>query len=579
MVKSKKKKQVDNLVVNEEKKSLKTKTKIVAIISSILAVGSTAAVGVALSEGNTNSHRNTPTKPGTSYNTGYSDRTGSNNSNNSDNNNSYSSTTLNEEIGYVEIPTYQDINVSDSELGNLLQKKVSVDSGLVSSAISTIHGVQVQYDESDLFGIDEALSKYNSVPNSSQGSRFTVDENDLYNTVKANNAVFLTTGKGKQCWALSESDLRRAVRIVAQNANEKINAGYITDFNNLSKVLNELKIVAFSDFSTASTDDKSVVLAIDMSSVANKQSNNPDLDAFERTVKHEANHILQMQGGSSLDGMPYEIRYGISYKFPDLKMNSLYNRWFFETSAEYDASNGDRYLFYVNEIADFNSVLYSIILKNNVDSKSLSKLSFSGNLDSLFELFSADSKEDKTELLTMLYSFNMFHYTDEEFRALYEAKHGNRQALSEYEDYTLDLRRSCSLTLSKYFYTNLANYLSNNNVALGDVFTMVSLFENEVERLVWYASDYRNNANADFYEKYTTMQGEVFEAISKSNNIDIDTLYSSYVSFKASNPKYQPISCLNSDKNTFISNMSSSNVRKGYTSVYEAGKNSMGLKK
>ena len=275
MRKRKSKKVVGNVIVYDGLKTIRGKksgssklTRTIAVASSIAVAGSATAVGISLASRNLESNRSNAR---IEYNTGYSENTNPTRIIIDDN--TYADVSNYYESDNVEIPTYADRPVSDSELDSLLQKSVSIDSSIDSTVTSTIHDIQIEYDESDLFGIDEALNEYYSIPKPSQGAKFTVNENDLYNTVRANNAVFLTQGKGRQCWELSDSDLRKAVAIVAKNANEKINAGYITDYNNLAKVLSELKIVAFSDFSTASTDDKSVVLAIDMASVKKRATN------------------------------------------------------------------------------------------------------------------------------------------------------------------------------------------------------------------------------------------------------------------------------------------------------------------
>lgn len=503
-----------------------------------------------------------------------------------DNNKTISSTYIEEDEEIEILEMYDEYEENTTSTTNYEQETSKTDTSNVDKILSTnvtiskeevelyqqkVNEVVVNYQDSDLFHVPEALQEYSKIIVSKDlGTTFQIDEDKLYNQVLDNNQKYLSEHPFNSYNETSDSDIRKIVSIITANINNKLATNTFIDYNQLSKTLKELKVFTYSGFGAGAIDDIDTVLSIDMATVDNYQKTYPDTNILEMIVKHESNHLIQVTAGSSLEGKNYKKNYGICYQFSNLAVNPLDNQWLLEAACEKqvlnDYNDGTEPLFYQNQILGLESITLSIILNSNNNSTSIEDNMFQHDLDKFMNIFNAKTNEQKQEIINMIYSFELYYDEKDDFNQQYENKYGYSIS-SELEDYTTSLRGSIALTLSKLFYNNLSEIIAGKSVTLKDIYTLISVFENDISRLTWYNSKYENYN--EFLTEYNLIQNNFFGMISENTNLDIDTLQQKYNEYHRIKETDVQIDWLNSDQNRFLNHIAETREKDRKPSINE----------
>ncbi len=444
-------------------------------------------------------------------------------------------------------------DLADFNLDSILSTKINISNAQSNIYKAKLSEINVSYKDSDLFQVPSALAKYNSIKLSDDsGTSFQIDKEKLYQKVLENNRSYLQEHPINTYNDTSLDDIEKIVDIISDNINEKINSKNSINYQQLIETLNELKVFTYSGFAAGGVDDKNVILSIDMQTISNYQSKYPDIDVLEMVVKHESNHLIQLSSNNS-----YEKNYGVCYKFDDLDVNPLDNQWLIESTCEKqvinDYTDGRSPLFYQDSIYSLESLTLSVILNENISKTSIEDMMFQHDLNKFLDMFDTKNETEQEEIINMLYSFELIHYDKEDFKQAYENKYGYKITISDLDDYRVELQGSIALTLSKLFYKNLSTIIADKEVKLEDIYSLISIFEDDISRLTWYSSKY--NHYTTFLSEYSNLQEVFFDMISESNNLDSRTLQHGYSIYHSDNKDYVNINFLDDSKNSFLENI------------------------
>lgn len=279
------------------------------------------------------------------------------------------------------------------------------------------------------------------------------------------------------------------------------------------------------------TDDG--IMAFNLEVIATRQQQYPNVDYLRMTVLHEGNHLVQVSSVKERENEGYDRNLGIAYSWNDLKVNPLLYTWYVESSAEYlknyQYGEGiERTANYENQVKSLESVTLATLLKDGVTETTFAQLSLQSDLNKLFEHFNCRTDADKLEVLQMMYSLEVCLNQPTEFSKFYKETTGSSLDIYNYQD---SLKASIAQTLTKKFYENLAISTASNQYSLKDIFSIMSTFEIEMNRLTKFSNDYYEASNREFISNYGGIQRQYLELISKSLNMSVDDLLSLYNSY------------------------------------------------
>lgn len=171
----------------------------------------------------------------------------------------------------------------------------------------------------------------------------------------------------------------------------------------------------------------------------------------------------------------------------------------------------------------------------SVDVTTLEELSLQSSREPIYEYFKCTTEEEEKEILNMFYATNLFTSgsittSNQIFVDNYSSKYGPMDGSTQIK--LEDEWQGCvAATTSKTFYKNLAILISEKDLQLDEIFSLISMYENNVSNLTWYSSK-RQESLLDNYTKY---QDIFFRALAESNHIDKDELVNSYTKFHDEN--------------------------------------------
>lgn len=458
----------------------------------------------------------------------------------------------------------------DEYSNKIINSNVILDSNSLNAFINEVNSIKPEYPYSNLYGTQSLYNKYNSIykyrsttSNLFRNGQITVDT--LYSVVKKNNENANLSDNQK----LNDSNLKEICSIMVDVLNDYAKRHRGADLNLLSEKISELKIINFDGFSNGFYDNTLGRMGYSVSYLKGKSS-----EFFKETIEHETHHLIQAASIKEISNSNYENRFGISYKFNDVDVNSLYWSWFYEGTAEYltlNLNNKKTSNVYQDIIKSIDSIKISTILNNN-DVDDFENLSLSTDLNDLFRYFNCQTNNDKIEVLNLMYALELkynLNFICEDFFDKYESQYGKNLSKLELKK---QLNNSIGQTLSKYFYKNLAISLKNKRVSVQEIFSIISVFENELSREIFYSS---NQATLEsFFEMYNDVQSELFEMIANKLNCSVDDVQQIYNAYnKQTNGNLKNTVLLNKEKEEFFNYITYSTKNHKVNSInYISGK-------
>lgn len=462
------------------------------------------------------------------------------------------------EIQNTSSPETVTTNLSEEVLDTLNQKISCLDSD-IGTFSSYVHNLDVYYENSEYFQIEESLAKYAAMKEyDTDTSVFikngTIDESALKQQILKNNSQYLSSFSGSKYKELEDSDFDTIFKTVVKGLNLYLNEDI--DLTQLDDKLANLKILSMSTSGSGMVTDDGI-MAFNLNVIETRQQSYPNVDYLKITVLHEANHLIQVSSVKEREEEGYSRNLGVAYEWDDLALNPLFFSWYVEGAAEQlmlkDYDNSLEAPTYKNNVNAIETITLANILRDDVDEMTLSKLSLQSDLEKFFSVFHCQTEKDKIEVIKMMYAFEICINQPSDFSNFYKDMTGNNLSTYDYQD---SLKASIAQTLTKQFYEGLAESVSNNSATLEDVFSMISSFETEMNRLTKYSNDYYYDANEGFIAMYQEIQEQFFTLLSNSLNLSVERiqeLYNLYYHDNISN--WTTTSLLGNDEITFVNGL------------------------
>ena len=418
--------------------------------------------------------------------------------------------------------------LSDEMLA-VMQTNVALNGALLDEFESTVSSIDVSYLYSELFGTEEALDRYKKMKEyDSKPSKYikgtTLDVAAIRSHVLANNKEFLEATTSSRYSELSTSEFNKIFDIFIEGLEYCIKNG--TDLGQLDEKLGDLKILKTTSNGSGVMTDENTILAINPTVIKTYSDKNPGIDYTKTVILHETTHFGQISSEHEREEEGYDRNLGLSYRWDDLKVNSLDYTWYNEGAAEkimLDQYDKDiEPTVYINNVKGLDAITLSALVRDDVDEMTISKLSLQTDLEKLFKLFNCKNDADRIEVINMMFSFDITLNQNVDFFNAYKNKNGS--TLPERHKYFNSLNSSIAQTLTKNFYINLSHYLEKNEAQLGDIFSMISVFETEMSRLTKYNQKTSIDENEEFIAMYNNVQNQFFAIIANYLGLEVDDI-------------------------------------------------------
>lgn len=462
---------------------------------------------------------------------------------------------------------YEDYNGYDDSVyyeqvsPEILNLTFNIDESQLTAFQKFVSNVQVNYKNSNLYGISKGLAAYNSLKKDVNVVSNDVIKNNrvefdtLYEIVLKNNKDYKKNNVNDNYYTeLDNSTLSDVVKTVAETINYNLAQNKNINLNILDYKLKNLKVFEYSDFGYAFYSQEDIALALNIGVIPKKS--NEKITAFDEIVIHETNHLIQDVRVNKDSNI--ERALGMCYEFKNLELNSLYWVWFVEAAAQSNTLNQKDIavsdaIVYDTNVSSLNTInSTSVFLKDNVNE--LANLTAQGDLDEFFNYFSCKNDEEKIEIMNMMIAHNLVL---DSYDGTYSEPFYDKNNIDNEYEFKKELKSSIGQTESKIFYKNLAELLKFKNVKLEDIFSLISIFETELSKEIWYNSPENSDYMDDFYQNYNLIQNEFFELISQKLGINIDEIKDNYINYHNT-----------TDHNNFNNSMLTKEQNEFYKKIY-----------
>lgn len=429
----------------------------------------------------------------------------------------------------------------DKELQKIIDTNIKISSKDSDDIKKFINNIDVEYQYSEFYNLDAALAKYASMQEFNTTSNEFIkngklDIQKVRERVSNNNNKFLNGYTGNKYSALTQADFEKIFAYFIETIEYTLENNIEVDITEIDYKILNLKILKTNQRGNGGVEIDDGILAINVDTVQNMQNQYKNVNFLKKVVFHETYHFIQMNSTLEKEKEGYNNNLGIAYSWSDLTVNPLYFTWFFEGTADkltFDAyKEGINGITYLEEVKALDSIALATILSDNVDENTISRLSLQKDLNKLFEIFNCTNDKEKREVIKLMYSYDLIltnqTLTPKHFYDYYENITGTKLDYYAKQSHQYNLRASIAQTLTKKFYSNLVIKLSNKEIKLGEVFSLISLFEAEMNRITWYSTDTRLENNQEFLRNYINIQSKFFDVISKNINIDVSEIEKAY---------------------------------------------------
>lgn len=419
--------------------------------------------------------------------------------------------------------------------------------------IKIVDTIDVVYEYEKYYDIEESLNRTGAKVVTNH-THMICDINQipteemLYNVVISNNKQYLK--EYPELYKLSNNQIKEAVSIVIDAVKD--NYPYLTEESKkrVYCFLGNLKIVGIDSMDRQVNPSGNIINAMMCSDGAMFIDENQidllhDQEAFEKTIRHEAEHIFQK---SCIDNETEEFtQVGISQTWENEQMNPETWKFAFEGTAELNTMreyNETTPLTYTNMVRYNQALDFVISINPNYGHNTMEVLNMNQDVEGVYKAFGAETLEEKKEIIAMLYAIDHLQIYRDDFVENYEKESG----LTYNDDEAVSsTKTSIMLTLTKCFYRNLAERIKNGDATLQDILYLINVFESDVNSHMTF-DKYNNTMTEEdakiFAQNYLIIQNEFFETISNGSSISTEEL----------NRHYKEYSLVLNTNNTYIRN-------------------------
>lgn len=131
--------------------------------------------------------------------------------------------------------------------------------------------------------------------------------------------------------------------------------------------------------------------------------------------------------------------------------------------------------------------------------------------------------------MKVLMTINLFQNTPEAFLEDYAfAYQLDKDDEATSRKLHLSIKPDIALAMSKLFFGNLSEYISDQQLTQNDLCCLINIWESRMDKHLSLDSPDNQEYNSRFLPKYTELRKMLFDAVSKDNGINFDEIYSSY---------------------------------------------------
>lgn len=425
---------------------------------------------------------------------------------------------------YVSVP----VSLTDEELRDFLAEVEKVD---------------VVYQYSDLYFIDNALAEAAKYDNEHPVySDFICDPARiptfelLYDVIARNSKDYLNSHP--ELTALSDDQLKIFVNLIYEDL--LLYKDYLSE-ESLQRVysgLKDVKVACIDSSNFQLNDMKKVYNARVLEDFTflfdyNSMSMLRTEQAVARTMDHEINHIFQrmcpdnqIAGYDQIGGSQYFIRLEENHM-----PNSVHFQWLYEAAAEELVS--DKYgldpMVYTKMVGYLHSLDFVVLLTEEYDENAFEMASLNTDRDSFYELLEASSEAEKREIIQMLYTIDFLQTTREDFVEQYKKQ--NPDAIYDYEQLKYEMKPAALMTITKYFYRNLARLVNREQVSLQDLYFLLNVYETDLNAHMSYSVAENDVYNREFMDTYVALQDGFFRALADSSSLSFEEIVEGFATY------------------------------------------------
>lgn len=421
---------------------------------------------------------------------------------------------------------------------------IKISDGKLAEFEKYISEIDVLYDYEDGYNVNSALAEYNkntknTVKKHSHDIRLNgkFDADHFYEIVKKNNKAFLEEKEKEHSEQFyeeySNSELKKICEQFCEVLPEIAEKDPTVDLDMACCYLYDIRIVrkkSSLDFGGFDMEKRFYLNYDNMDDLSFAMETD---NIEETTFYHEMMHAFQF----ACDDIKRddEDRMGVIHSYDGLDVNALSWYWLLEASAEMNMSQhlGVRYSTYGTLIGYAHTL--NVVTNINTDGEyvQVEKICNQKDLEKFFDLFDANTLEEKKEIIKMMYSIEIMQQSKDDFYDWYTQNKG----VDIYSDdsvetqVVLTVKEDALLTLTKIFYRNLARRINAGDVTLQDAYYLMRLYEADLNR------HFANNRVgymeffSGFYDVYVELQDEFFKVLAEENGLSAETLTTDFENY------------------------------------------------
>lgn len=423
-------------------------------------------------------------------------------------------------------------------LEKIIDSNVNLSSNDTISFINTLDSIKVDYKYSEYFEIDKAMAEYekntlNEVTSDLNIIDDRLEVETLYEIVKRNNEQYLDEHSAINKYTMpSDGELRTICEWICESINYEID-NHQVDIEAIEQRVSVLKIFSVNYYAYGYYSLEDELMAYNKKMIESSDRST----LFEETICHETKHLVQIPSMQEIENTNINHAAGVCYGYEGLNVNSLNPDWLTEGVAELQTVkqlNKEKSLNYQELLNSIELLVLSTINKNEVGD--FEKICMQTDLEGLYEYFGAVTPEERQEISTMLFAYNIIRLdnttsTTYEFYNYFKEKNGESMDYTTRRYYQYNLSSSIAQTMSKIFYENLARVMENKNIPLTDVFSLITCFEIKLSEQCRYYDNIRAEEIGSFFANYTFIQEEFYGIIAEKLDCTLEEVIESYQLF------------------------------------------------
>ncbi len=458
---------------------------------------------------------------------------------------SVNNTYIDSDNGYIDV---EHSNEKKPINGDKTSTKINLNKLQYDEFINELENYDYEFSMSKYYDLENTLKTFNDVQYQKKESSKLIsdgelDSNKLYNIVIDNNNSYMkqdTNSVNVFFSNTSDENIKNICNLIVEIYNN--NKDDYCDIKKVSDTLTHLKI--FQNDTTSSnayvTDDLVLVFNPKMMEMFSKmqemKGNTKDGVSVDKTVfVHEIEHLFQNASNDFQDENGIET--GFCRKYDKVNVNSLWNTWLLESSAEIKMSESLHATTknYDKKISYIRSYNLSRIFESSYVVNDLVNSVFTNNLDSAFKFLNINDDVSKMEFLKLMYSIEITQSDVDDFWEFYEKQEGITLTDEEKESIRMDIRTEAVKKLSKEYYKGLASALLDEKIKdLETVFYLMRLWELDSCGHLNFTNKQEYEHSKEFIIWQDNIEKGLIKAISNSSNMSYDELMNQYDNYHMS---------------------------------------------